>query len=86
MNQLLIKRREQKKKSRKELAFLLKISKSMVEKVERGVRRASPDLAKKWGTELGLKEAQLYKYFFASEPDNMCKECKAIDSDPDSAA
>lgn len=86
MNQLLIKRREKKKKSRQELAILLNISKSMVEKVERGVRRASPDLAKKWGDVLGLKEAHLYKYFFALKPDNMCKKCKTVDSGPDSAA
>ncbi|MCE5286965.1 MAG: helix-turn-helix domain-containing protein [Pelosinus sp.] len=49
MNELLIKRREKKKISRSKLAEILNISHSMVEKVERGVRRASPDLAREWG-------------------------------------
>ncbi|HWR06178.1 helix-turn-helix transcriptional regulator [Sporomusa sp.] len=73
MNEILIKARERKGITRKELAEILKISFSMVEKVERGVRRASPDLAKKWGDELGIKESQIYRYFFVIKPDNMCQ-------------
>lgn len=77
MNDLLIKQRENKKISRKELAEALYISYSMVLKVESGIRRASPDLAKKWGDKIGLKETQLYQYFFAIKPDNMT--CKPIE-------
>lgn len=73
MNELLINLRESKNISRKELANFLGISLSMVEKVERGVRRVSPDLAIKWGNKLGLKETQLYQYFFTYKPDNMCR-------------
>lgn len=82
MNSKLIDLREAKDISRTELSRILEISRSMIEKVERGTRRASPDLAKKWGLLLGLKESQLYHYFFANKPDNMCK----TSSDPNSAA
>jgi transcriptional regulator with XRE-family HTH domain len=74
VNELLTKARERKRLTRKEMADFLGISLSMVEKVEKGSRRASPDLAKKWGDRLGIKETQLYKYFFAHKADNMCRE------------
>lgn len=88
MNELLIKAREKKKLERKELAELLGVSRSMVEKVERGVRRASPDLAKKWGSKLGIKETQIYRYFFTYKPDNKCrsKAGKRKYKDPNDAA
>lgn len=74
MNNLLIDAREKKGITRRELADFLEISLSMVEKVEKGIRQASPGLAKKWGDQLGLKETQLYRYFFAYQPDNKCRE------------
>jgi transcriptional regulator with XRE-family HTH domain len=69
INALLVNLRNSKKISRKELAKFLNISYSMVEKVERGSRRASPYLAKKWGNKLGIKDSQLYQYFFDIESD-----------------
>ena len=73
MNNLLIESRGKRQMTRRELANSLDISLSMVEKVERGIRQASPGLAKKWGNLLGLKDTQLYRYFFAYQPDNKCR-------------
>lgn len=73
--------------TRKELSTRLHISFSMIEKVERGVRRASPDLAKGWANELGIDEEKIYKYFFAYTPDNRCKKLiSAIEPRPNPAA
>ena len=74
MNGLLVESREKKKITRKKLAEVLSISISMVEKVENGSRRASPDLARRWGNALGIKETQLYKYFFTEKQDNMSSD------------
>lgn len=71
MNDLLIKKRKILELTRKELAAMLGVSLSMVEKVEKGTRRASPDLAFKWGKTIGIKETQLFKYFFANKSDIM---------------
>lgn len=78
MNYSLIRLRKKKKISRKELSELVEISESMIEKVERGTRRASPDLARNWGRVLGLEESQLYQYFFTEKPDIMCRNGGAI--------
>jgi len=83
MNELLVKARENKKLSRKELAESLGISLSMVHKVESGSRRVSPNLAKKWGDKLDIEETHFYRYFFAEQPDIMCRN---IASDPHPAA
>ena len=64
MRFLLVQKREKAKLERKKLAELLGISRSMVEKVEKGTRRASPSLAKKWGQKIGIPESQLFRYFF----------------------
>lgn len=79
VNDLLVKARENKRLSRKELAEALEISVSMVAKVENCIRRASPDLACRWAEKLGIKETQLYKYFFDYKPDY--KSCKVGEND-----
>lgn len=71
MNELLIEKRERAGLTRKQVAESIGVSLSMVEKVEKGTRRASPDLAKKWGKEIGVKETQMFKYFFDNEQDIM---------------
>jgi len=76
MNFSLIDEREKKKISPSELAGCLGISLSMVYKVEKGVRRASPSLAKKWANKLGIKEKYIFKYFFSDNPDNMSSKVK----------
>ena len=71
MNKLLIGKRENLGLTRKQLAEYMGISISMVEKVEKGTRRASPDLARRWGKRLGIKESQLFEYFFDYQSDIM---------------
>ncbi len=53
-----------------ELAKALDVSKSMVEKVEKGTRRASIDLAKRWAKFLNI--ADIWGAFYADPTDNMC--------------
>lgn len=79
MRSLLVQKREKVKVERKKLAEFLGISRSMVEKVEKGTRNASPSLAKKWGQKIGIPESQLFRYFFDKQSDNMS-------DDPNSAA
>ncbi|MEN6567138.1 MAG: helix-turn-helix transcriptional regulator [Veillonellales bacterium] len=71
MNTRLIQKRENCGLSRKELAVSIEVSISTIEKVEKGTRRASPDLALKWGRKIGIKETQLFKYFFINKSDIM---------------
>jgi len=71
VNELLIQKRENLGFTRKQIAEITRISVSMVEKVEKGTRRASPDLARRWGKQLGIKESQLFKYFFDCQSDIM---------------
>ena len=79
MRTLLVEKRKQANVSRKDLAVFLGISLSMVEKVEKGTRTASPTLAKKWGHKVGVPDSQLFRYFFDEQSDN-------ISGEPDSAA
>ncbi|WP_196602116.1 helix-turn-helix transcriptional regulator [Pectinatus frisingensis] len=57
-----------------ELASNLNISESMIRKVEAGLRTPSPYLAKKWADYLDIPEEDIFRYFFISKPDNMCKK------------
>lgn len=86
MNELLINSRECVGLTRRQVAERIGVSLSMVEKVEKGTRRASPDLAKKWGREIGVREAQLFKYFFANGSDIMSCDVVCCDIQPDDAA
>lgn len=70
MNELLVNKRVKKNISRTGLAELLGVSLSMIIKVEKGSRTASPNLAKRWGEKIGIKETQLYKYFFNNRLDD----------------
>lgn len=79
MRNSLVEKRKKAKVLRKQLAELLGISLSMVEKVEKGTRTASPSLAKRWGQKIGIPETQLFRYFFDKQSDNMS-------GNPDSAA
>lgn len=72
MNELIIRARDKSKLNREELAQKLNISSSMVLKVENGIRRPSPNLAKKWAKVLHIPESKIFKYFFDYKPDNMC--------------
>ena len=82
MNVLLIQKRENLGFTRKQIADSTGISVSMVEKVEKGTRRASPDLARRWGEQLGIKEGQLFKYFFAHKQDIMSDFTNGVDQQP----
>ena len=72
MRESLMLARVAKRMSKSELAALLGVSRSMVNKVEQGIRRASPDLARLWSELLGIGESEMYKVFFAPSQDNMC--------------
>lgn len=72
MNEELIRYREKNSFTRADLAEKLSISESMIRKVEGGIRRASPKLAKKWGDELKIPDSKMFKIFFNNKTDNMC--------------
>lgn len=59
------------------LANKLKISESMIRKVESGLRTPSATLAKKWANYLEVPDEKIFKYFFNPKPDNMCKTKKS---------
>lgn len=64
MKFLLIAQRKQFGLKRQEIADLLGISYSTVAKVEKGTRRASPDLAKRWSAVLNIAPNEIFNYFF----------------------
>ena len=78
---LLMQKRKEAGLRRKDLVKLLGISYSMIEKVEKGRRTASPGLAKKWGDLIGVSERELYRYFFTQQADK-----KSGNANPNSAA
>jgi ribosome-binding protein aMBF1 (putative translation factor) len=73
MNKKLVEIRMKKGLSINDLAHKLKISESMVRKVETGLRRPSALLAKRWADELKISDNNIFKYFFNIKADNMCK-------------
>jgi DNA-binding XRE family transcriptional regulator len=67
----LMMRRKKRKMTRIELANLLGVCTSTVEKVEKGKRNASSTLAQKWSEILGINIRERWEIFFNNEQDNM---------------
>ena len=55
------------------LAKELGVSASMVRKCEAGIRTPSISLAERWAKFLHISDSNIWKYFFKSKADNMCK-------------
>ena len=64
-----IEARKKVKMSRKRLARILAVCPSTIEKVEKGQRNPSVELAKKWSEALKLEDT--WEVFFDNESDNM---------------
>ena len=58
----------------KALANEIGISESLVWKFEAGRRGVSAGIAKKWADYLGIPESKIFKYFFKTKPDIMCRK------------
>ena len=63
--------RLQKNVSISEIATKLRISESMVRKVETGLRTPSVTLAKRWADYLKIPEEEIFRHFFAQNQDSM---------------
>lgn len=58
------------------LASHLNISESMIRKVESGLRKPSPYVAKRWAEYLNIPEEKIFRYFFDCKTDGRCKNKK----------